>query len=225
MQGKAIVVTGAFGALGRVVTEAAKAEGARVGAIDHASAPAGFAADFVEGGVDLSDAGRAEAAFARAAERLGGVDGLANIAGGFAWERIEGGSPDIFDRMFALNLKTCANSCRAALPYLKRSGAGAIVNVGAIGALKPGTGMAAYAASKSGVHRLTESLAEELKGAVTVNAVLPSIIDTEANRKDMPKADFSKWVLPGELASVILFLLSEDARAVTGALIPAPGRV
>jgi 3-oxoacyl-[acyl-carrier protein] reductase len=94
-----------------------------------------------------------------------------------------------------------------------------------MGALKAGAGMGPYAASKSGVHRLTESLAEELKGVVTVNAVMPSIIDTEANRRDMPEADFSTWVQPAELAGVILFLLSGEARAVTGALVPVAGRV
>jgi NAD(P)-dependent dehydrogenase (short-subunit alcohol dehydrogenase family) len=87
-------------------------------------------------------------------------------------------------------------------------------------------GMGPYAASKAGVHRLTESLAEELKDAnVTVNAVMPSILDTPANRADMPKADFSAWVLPADLASVILFLASEEARAVTGALVPVSGRM
>jgi NAD(P)-dependent dehydrogenase (short-subunit alcohol dehydrogenase family) len=94
-----------------------------------------------------------------------------------------------------------------------------------MGALQAATGMGAYAASKSGVHRLTEALASEWKGKVTVNAVLPSIIDTAANRASMPNADFSKWVAPAELAEVILFLASEAASAVTGALIPVSGRV
>jgi NAD(P)-dependent dehydrogenase (short-subunit alcohol dehydrogenase family) len=86
--------------------------------------------------------------------------------------------------------------------------------------------MGAYAASKAGVMKLTESLAEELKGrGVTVNAVLPSIIDTAANRKDMPDADFSKWVTPDDLAAVMLFLASAEARAVTGALIPVVGQI
>jgi NAD(P)-dependent dehydrogenase (short-subunit alcohol dehydrogenase family) len=85
--------------------------------------------------------------------------------------------------------------------------------------------MGPYAASKAGVHRLTETLAAELKGKVTVNAVLPSTIDTPANRAGMPKADFSKWVRPQELAEVILFLVSDAASAVTGALLPVNGRV
>ena len=128
--------------------------------------------------------------------------------------------------MFALNLKTTLNASQAALPYLVASGAGRIVNVGALAALKAGAGMGPYAASKSGVHRFTESLAEEFKGrSVTVNAVLPSTIDTPANRTSMPDADFSKWVAPGDLAAVILFLASREAGAVTGALVPVTGGV
>ncbi len=125
-----------------------------------------------------------------------------------------------------MNVQTAANASRAATPHLKRSAAGRIVNVGANGALKASAGMGPYAASKAGVHSLTESLAEELKAdGVTVNAVLPSIIDTPANRADMPKADFAAWVAPADLATVMLFLASEEARAVTGALIPVTGRV
>ncbi len=94
-----------------------------------------------------------------------------------------------------------------------------------MGALQAGSGMGPYAASKAGVHRLTEALGNEWKGKVTVNAVLPSTIDTPANRASMPRADFSKWVTPQELAEVILFLASDAASAVTGALIPVSGRV
>jgi NAD(P)-dependent dehydrogenase (short-subunit alcohol dehydrogenase family) len=128
--------------------------------------------------------------------------------------------------MYSMNVLTCATMTNAALPMLKASGEGRIVNIGAASAIQATAGMGAYAASKAGVHRLTESLAEELKDAnVTVNAVMPSILDTPANRADMPKADFSAWVLPADLASVILFLASEEARAVTGALVPVSGRM
>jgi len=94
-----------------------------------------------------------------------------------------------------------------------------------MGALQAGPGMGSYAASKAGVHRLTEALAAEWKGKITVNAVLPSIIDTPVNRASMPNADFKEWVTPQELAEVILFVASEAASAVTGALIPVNGRV
>jgi len=127
--------------------------------------------------------------------------------------------------MYALNVLTALNASRAALPHLAVSSAGRIVNIGAMGALQAGSGMGAYAASKAGVHRLTEALAAEWKGRITVNAVLPSIIDTPANRASMPRADFAKWVSPQELAEMILFLVSDSASAITGALVPVSGRV
>ena len=127
--------------------------------------------------------------------------------------------------MYALNVLTALNTSRAAIPHLAASRSARIVNIGAMGALQAGSGMGAYAASKAGVHRLTEALAAEWKGKITVNAVLPSTIDTAANRASMPKADFAKWVTPRELADVILFLASDAASAVNGALLPVSGRV
>lgn len=225
MQGKVVVVTGAFGALGSAVTERAREMGARPVAIDYASAPANLRTDpLVFGGVDLSKAEDAVAVMTRARENAGRIDALLNIAGGFVWSKLEDSDDATWARMHALNLKTAVHASRAALPHLIESG-GAIVNVGAFGALKAGAGFGAYAASKAGVHKLTESLAEELKGKVRVNAVLPSIIDTEQNRRDMPKADPSKWVRAGDLAKVMLFLASDDARAVTGALVPVTGEM
>ncbi|MBN8979633.1 MAG: SDR family oxidoreductase, partial [Rhizobiales bacterium] len=128
-------------------------------------------------------------------------------------------------RLHAITLPTALTASRAAIPHLVKSSAGRIVNVGAMGALRAGAGMGPYAASKAGVHRLTEALAAELKGKVTVNAVLPSTIDTPANRRDMPDSDFNAWVRLDELAAVILFLASDAASAVTGALLPVAGRV
>jgi NAD(P)-dependent dehydrogenase (short-subunit alcohol dehydrogenase family) len=228
MAGRVVAITGAFGALGRAVAEAAAGQGARLVLIDAApNAPQGLPADaLVLAGVDLADFAAAEAAVAKAVERFGRLDALINIAGTFRWETLEGGSLATWDLLHKVNVVTAVNMSKAALPHLKASGAGRIVNIGANGGLKAASGMGAYAASKSGVHRLTEALAEETKGqGVTVNAVLPSIIDTAANRADMPDADFGKWVKPSELAAVILFLASEEASAVTGALIPVVGRV
>ena len=232
MQGKTIVVTGGFGALGRVVAEVAAARGASVAALDHAPAPPeGMSARLgpkalAIGGLDLSSPDIAAKAIADVKAKFGRVDALLNIAGGFQWEAVEGGKSESWERMYALNLMTTLNACRAALPYLIESGAGRIVNVGAQSALQAASGFGPYAASKSAVHRLTESLAAELKlKGVTVNAVLPSIIDTPLNRRDMPKADFDRWVAPTDLAAVMLFLASDEAKAVTGALIPVTGRV
>ena len=226
MQGKVIVVTGALGALGKVVTDVAQSRGARIAGIDYATSQMPATADRIEiGGVDLSDAAQAKTAVEAAAKQFGGLDALVNIAGGFAFETVGDGDIKTWQRMYALNVLTTLNTSRAALPHLAASGAGRIVNIGAMSALQAGSGMGPYAASKAGVHRLTEALANEWKGKVTVNAVLPSIIDTKANRADMPKADFSKWVTPQELAEVILFLVSDAASGITGALIPVSGRV
>jgi NAD(P)-dependent dehydrogenase (short-subunit alcohol dehydrogenase family) len=226
MDGKVVVVTGASGALGRVVAEVALARGARVAGVDYSPAqiaPTGNRIDI--GGVDLTDGTQARKAIDSVASHFGGIDVLINIAGGFAFEAVAEGDPKTWQRMYALNVLTALNASRSAIPYLAPSGTGRIVNVGAMGALHAAGGMGAYAASKAGVHRLTEALAAEWKGRITVNAVLPSTIDTPANRAGMPKADFAKWVTPDELANVILFLASDAASAVTGALIPVSGRV
>ena len=226
MDGKVVIVTGALGALGRVVADEALARGARVACLDHAPTQVPPTPDRLElGGVDLTDALAARKAVDAVAAHFGRLDVLINIAGGFAFETVMEGDPKTWQRMYALNVLTALNASRSAIPHLTASGAARIINVGAMGALRAGGGMGAYAASKAGVHRLTEALAAELKGKITVNAVLPSIIDTAANRASMPKADFAKWVTPKELADVILFLASDAASAVTGALLPINGRV
>jgi NAD(P)-dependent dehydrogenase (short-subunit alcohol dehydrogenase family) len=226
MNGKVIVITGALGALGRVVAETAHQRGARVAGIDHAASQMAASADRIElGGVDLSDAAAAKQAVDAAALHFGRLDALVNIAGGFTFETVADGDPKSWQRMYAMNVLTALNTCKAAIPHLVASAAGRIINIGAMGGLQAGAGMGPYAASKAGVHRLTEALATEHKGKITVNAVLPSTIDTAANRSSMPKADFSKWVKPQELADIILFLASDAASAVTGALIPVAGRV
>ena len=225
MNGKAIIVTGALGALGQVVVETALARGARVAGIDHAPSQAAATAERIElGGVDLTDATQAKNAIDAAARHFGRLDALVNIAGGFTFETVADGELTSWQRMYAMNVVTALNASRAAIPHLASSPAARIINIGAIGALQAGAGMGPYAASKAGVHRLTEALAAEWKGKVTVNAVLPKTIDTAANRASMPNADFAKWVKPLELAEVILFLASEAASAVTGALIPVVGR-
>jgi NAD(P)-dependent dehydrogenase (short-subunit alcohol dehydrogenase family) len=125
-----------------------------------------------------------------------------------------------------VNLRTAVNASRAALPHLLQQSESRIVNIGAGAAAKAGAGMGAYAASKAGVARLTEALAEECKDrGLTANAVLPSIIDTPANRAAMPQADFTRWVSPHQVADLIVFLLSQRAAAITGASIPIVGRV
>lgn len=228
---KAIVITGAYGALGAETARAAVRCGARVALIDRATnAPPGLleacGPGAVElGGVDLSDAAAATRAINAAHEGLRGLDALINIAGSFRWQTIADGDSETWDLLYAINLKTAVNASRAALAHMRKSG-GRIINIGANAASRSGAGMGPYAASKTGVHRLTESLAEEVKDlGITVNAVLPSILDTPANRAAMPEANFSKWVTPQALANVILFLASDEASAVTGALLPVTGKV
>ena len=170
---------------------------------------------------DLVNPGGAEAAVAQA----GDIDVLANIAGGFAMgDSVTDASDDTWDFMMNLNARTVLNVCRAAVPGMVDRGCGKIVNIGARGALRGTALMGAYIASKSVVMRLTETLSDELKGCgINVNCVLPSIIDTPRNRKDMPKAKFENWVPPEHIASVVLFLASPAATAVHGASIPVEG--
>ncbi len=224
MQDKVVAVTGGFGVLGRAVALAAREAGARVAAIDRAEGSAGDGI-LALGGVDLADPAAAARAMQAVVDRLGRLDVLVNVAGGFRWQTLADGEFSGWSDLYAVNVLTAAAASKAALPHLVGSGAGAIVNVGANAAVRAAAGMGAYAAAKAGVHRLTESLAEEWKGKVRVNAILPSILDTPANRADMPKADWAAWVTPAEAAAAILFLASDQASAITGALLPVTGRL
>jgi NAD(P)-dependent dehydrogenase (short-subunit alcohol dehydrogenase family) len=221
LAGKRIVITGANGALGRGVGRCAQALGAQAVLLD-----LDFAADLVAGEsrvmrADLGDEAATQACF----EQIGTVDALFNLAGGFAmgprtWEVDEAQ----WSQMFRINVDTMRNAVRAVLPGMLARGRGAIVNVGALGALQGQGQMSAYCAAKSVVMRLTESLSAELKGqGINVNAVLPSMLDTPRNRADMPDADFSRWVSPEDLGNVICFLGSDGARAIHGALVPVSG--
>jgi NAD(P)-dependent dehydrogenase (short-subunit alcohol dehydrogenase family) len=223
MSKNSVIITGGFGALGRVVAAAFAARGDNVARVDFVATAADSIPGVLDlGGVDLTDAAAAEQVVARVGQAFGGVDVLINIAGGFTWETLSDGSLASWDRMYRMNVVTAATMIKAALPALTAASGARIINMGAGAAIKSEMGMGAYAASKAGVHRLTESLAQELSGQdITVNAILPSIIDTPANRADMPDADTSKWVTPQALADIMIFLASPAARAITGALIPA----
>lgn len=222
MAGHSVIITGGFGVLGSAVAAAFAATGDRVARVDFASSPSEPLDGALDiGGVDLTEQAAAARVVTRVAEAFGSIDILINIAGGFVWQPLAEGGEDTWNRMFAMNAVTCVNMIRATLPQLTASKRAHIVNIGALGARDAAAGMGPYAASKGAVHRLTESLAEELKGQdITINAVLPSIIDTPANRRDMPQANFAEWVQPAAIADVILFLASPAARAISGALIP-----
>jgi NAD(P)-dependent dehydrogenase (short-subunit alcohol dehydrogenase family) len=230
---RVVVVTGAFGALGSSVAAAFAATGAKVALLDVAATPSPALANawqaphLLIGSVQLTDAGKTKSALDSIKTRLGRIDILINVAGGFRWEKIADGSVDTWDLMYNMNLKTALIASRAALPHLLDTAPGSrIINIGAGAASKPAAaGMGAYTASKAGVQKLTESLADELKDrGITVNALLPGTIDTPQNRKDMPDADFSRWVAPSAIADVVTFLASSRASAITGAAIPVNGR-
>ena len=217
LENRTVVITGALGGLGKTVCAVAESQGARVIRLDIASDES--LAD--SHAVDLTNAD----ATRELIQSLGPFDSLVNLAGGFAmgtesWDA----SDEQWDLMFRLNVSTMRNAIKAAVPVLLEQQAGSIVNVGAFGAREGQGLMGAYCASKSVVMRLTETLAEELKTrGINVNAVLPTVIDTQANRAAMPDSDPAEWVFPDDLASVICFLLSPAARAVHGALVPVRG--
>ncbi len=219
MQDRVVVITGALGALGTALVE--RFADSKLVLVDKAAAqhpPSPGERHLWLTGVDLSETFSAQAVISAAAERFGCVDVVVNTAGTFRWEKVVGGSAAVWDDLYRVNFRTAYNMCRAAAPHL--SAGAAIVNVGAHAALHAREGMGAYAASKSAVHRLTESLAAELKPRIAVTAVLPTIIDTQRNRADMPDADFSQWVTPAEVADVIAFLAGSAARVLSGVLLP-----
>ena len=231
LAGKTVVITGANGGLGKTVADTARGYGAKLVLLDvsfsaeqlAASGSSQNTADIRRFNVDLSSA----KATRDCIDQIGAFDAVFNLAGGFTMgPTVYETTDEEWDFLFKMNVSTMHNVVRAAVPKLIAQGRGAIVNVGALGALKGAGHMGAYCASKSVVMKLTESLSEEVKHkGINVNAVLPSLIDTPRNRADMPGADFSKWLAPADLANVICFLASDAARAVHGALIPVTALV
>jgi NAD(P)-dependent dehydrogenase (short-subunit alcohol dehydrogenase family) len=215
--GQSVVVTGAAGALGRGVADAFVALGAKVTGIDIID----LDVPFTTIKADLVDPAGAQSAV----DEIGPIDVLANVAGGFAMgDSIAETSDETWNFMFDLNARTVLNMARAVVPGMRERGRGKIVNIGARAGLRGAGAMGAYSASKSVVIRLTESLADELKGdGINVNCILPSIIDTERNRADMPNANFSTWVTPEAMAKVVIFLASSAADPIHGAALPVEG--
>ena len=228
-----VLVTGASGNVGAAVLEALAGRGARIVAVDRhperlrqgiAALDAG-AEILPVAAADLADPAECEAVAQRALDRFGRIDGLAHTVGAFAAAPLADADPDLWERMFRLNLLTALGAFRAVLPAMRRARRGSLVAVGAGAALRAPAGLAAYAASKSALLRLVESAAEESKAeGVRVNAVLPGTIDTPQNRAAMPGADRGAWVAPPQVAEAIAFLLSDAASGVTGASVPVNGR-
>jgi NAD(P)-dependent dehydrogenase (short-subunit alcohol dehydrogenase family) len=222
---RTVVITGASGNLGRVVAKAFADLGARLALLDLKQGDLKERQQQIFLATNLLDAGSAGAAVGRALERFGRIDVLCNIAGGFRMGSPVHETKDAdWDFLFGVNARSVLNTARAAVPAMLKGGGGKIVNIGAFAAQRGAANMGAYVASKSAVIRLTESMAAELREKnINVNCVLPTIIDTPENRKAMPNADPRKWVAPDDLASVIVFLASDAARAIHGAAIPVTG--
>ncbi|MGD9510782.1 MAG: SDR family NAD(P)-dependent oxidoreductase [Geminicoccaceae bacterium] len=228
---RVVLVTGAAGNLGAAVVARLIASGSSVVAANRSAdklavATAGLGErHLARGGVDLTDPAACRRLVDEAIDRFGRLDGLVSTVGTFAMASIEAADPAHWELLYRANVLTTLNICRAVVPVMRSAGRGGIVTIGAAGAARAGKGTAAYAAAKSAVLRLTESLADELKGhGVRANCVLPSIIDTLQNRADMPKADTGRWVTPAQLAEVIAFLLSDAASGVTGTGVPVTAK-
>ena len=209
-----------FAFLGNQFVDHFAAEGAKIAQLDVIKLH-----DHVSATPDLTDPAACEAAVAAIYKELGPIHVLANIAGGFAMgEAVHETTAETWDFLMGLNAHSVLNMARAVVPVMLEHGGGRIINIGA-GAGQKGMGqMGAYSASKSVVIRLTESMADELKAQnINVNCILPSIIDTERNRADMPDADFSAWVTPEAMAKVVAFLASDAASPIHGAAIPVSG--
>ncbi|MDQ6434498.1 SDR family NAD(P)-dependent oxidoreductase [Mesorhizobium sp. LHD-90] len=232
MADRTVLITGATGNLGRAVAEAFSKEGARLALVGSRKesierAYGGLAAEHLALAADLSDANAAAGVVAEVEGAFGRIDAVCAIAGAFDMGGpVHVAPPELAARMMTVNVATMVNVVRAAVPGMIARKSGKIVTVGSTAALKGAAGMGAYTASKSAVMRLTETMAAELRGdGINVNCVLPSTIDTPENRAAMPKADFSKWVKPAELAAVVAFLCSDGAKAMHGALVPVVGLV
>ncbi|HEX7810948.1 MAG TPA: SDR family NAD(P)-dependent oxidoreductase [Burkholderiales bacterium] len=231
--GKVVLVAGGTGGLGRAVSLAFLDAGARVvvtyrkqAELDALRSAARENGANLEGdSVDVTDEAAVDRLFDGIASRHGRLDALVNTVGGYAggtklWEM----DSATLDRMLTLNLRSGYALSRAASRVMLKQRYGAIVNVAAKAALDHPAGASAYAASKAAAVAMLDSLGAELKGSgVRANTVLPSIIDTEANRKSMPGADFAQWPKPEHIARVIVFLCSDDAKVIQGAAIPVYG--
>jgi len=224
-----VAVTGAAGALGEAVAHYFSTRGARVAHIDINDEV--LDRTFRERdhrhlyvACDLTDRAATAHAFQHIIGAFGGLDILANIAGGFRMGPPVHETPDAdWDFLFDLNVRSIMHTAAAVVPSMIDAGHGKIINVGARAALAGAANMGPYTAAKSAVLRLTESMSEELRAyAINVNCVMPGIIDTPTNRRDMPDADHEKWAPPDEIAEVIGFLASDAARIVHGAAVPVP---
>jgi NAD(P)-dependent dehydrogenase (short-subunit alcohol dehydrogenase family) len=220
VDGKVVVIAGGRGGLGQAVTPAFEKAGARVIVIDrHAAGQA--QGDGIGIDADVTDETSVARAVSQALDHAGRLDCLVNLVGGFAAGRLAETSPATWNRMVSLNLTAAYLLSRAVIPHFSNQRAGRILHIVARAGQDPFPGAAAYIVAKSGLMTLIRVLALELAGSgVTINGILPTTIDTPANRTNMPKADPSTWVKPEAIAEILLFLASDAAGGINGALIP-----
>ena len=232
-KGRCAVITGGTGGLGVSVLEEFLSGGANVLTTyiderqlkyaDKLKKKYGPSLSFAK--ADITKSRQTEKLIERALKKYGRVDSLINIVGGFAMAPITGTDEKAWDKMMEMNLKSVFLMTKAAIPHMKKRRYGRIVNIGARPALHGAADMSAYGASKAGVVNLTQSVAAEMSETnINVNAVIPGTMDTPHNRKEMPKADFKKWVKPEQIAKVISFLCSDDAEPISGAVMPVLGK-
>ena len=234
LDGKVIIITGSVGNLGMATALALQQVGAKTVLVDRSNERlresyvnlTNSPDHLLASGVDLANPDSLGQVVKTALGRFGSIDALVNTVGGW-----RGGKPAHeteladWDFLFGINLRTTLLCCRAVIPQMLRQGHGKIVNVASRDALAGSAGYSAYSASKSAVLRLTESMAAELKNSnINVNCIMPGTIDTPQNRKAIPNGDFTKWVAPEAIADVILFLISDAARAINGAALPVFGK-
>lgn len=226
MKGKIALVTGANGGLGTYVTQALLDAGATVIGLARKIEQSQFNhANFTALPAEISTASGAKAAVDSLVAQFGKLDIVAHTVGGFAGGQSIAETDDAtFQRMFDVNLNSTFYLLRAAIPVMRKTGNGRIVAIGSRAALEPGAGVGAYSASKAAMVSLIRTIAQENKDAgITANAILPGTMDTPANRNSMPNSDFSKWVRPAAVASLIAWLVSDAGKDVNGAVIPVYG--
>jgi len=233
LSGRNFIITGGAGGLGSAVTKEFLDAGAGVAVTyvvkeqwDELQAEiSGASGRLISRHLDATDHADLQKAMATIHGQLGEVHGLVHLVGGFSYATVEATEPGILERMLSLNFRSTFLTCRAVIPLLRQAGSGKILCVSARAALKGTAGLSAYSASKAAVITLVQAMDDELRDEnIQVNCVLPSIIDTPANREAMPDADPSRWVQPEQIARVLRFLASSDADVISGAAIPVYGR-
>ena len=226
MNNKVVLITGAKGSLGSFVTQRFLATGATVVGISRSISQADFPeANFVALPVDFTKAGAAGKAVESVVSRFGRLDALVHLLGGFAGGQTLAETDDAtWEQMCDLNLTSAFYVLRAVIPHLRKSGKGRIIAIGSLPAAEPHAGLGAYVTFKAALTMLVRTVARENKDAgLTANVVLPGTMDTPTNRKSMPGADFSKWVQPGDVADLVLWLADDRAAHITGTAIPVDG--